>query len=223
MAGARNTGLKLAKGDLVFSLDSDDMIEPNYVECVLDASNKYQNAKIIYTKLRFFGDFEGVWDGPEYSYDKLIWYNMLPPCAVYKKNEFDRVGGYNEWMKNGLEDWDFWLKILTPSDLVYRVDQPLFLYRKRSSKKKSMLDEVQENKREVMSMLYANHPELYDKYKGDIIYFHSFLYDEELCKQQLVQLKLELEHTRHSKSYRLGYFLLHPLRIIRQKIKKRGI
>lgn len=41
LSGARNTGLKEAKGDFVFYLDSDDKLVPNALELLLDAAEKY--------------------------------------------------------------------------------------------------------------------------------------------------------------------------------------
>lgn len=219
LPGARNTGLLLATGEFVFSLDSDDMIEPSYIEEILSIFAMHPTAKIVYTQLRFFGAWEGVWDGPAYTYDDFIWYNVLPPCAVYRRTDFLRVGGYNEWMKKGLEDWDFWLKLLTPIDLVWRIDKPLYLYRKRSTNEISLLEIAQKNKREVMSMLYANHQAIYERYKQDIIYFHSYMQDNEQYKIELSLLKKELECCKDSKAYRLGKFLLSPFAWLKRKLK----
>lgn len=38
LAGARNTGIRLAQGDYICFIDSDDSVEPNYLSCMLNSA-----------------------------------------------------------------------------------------------------------------------------------------------------------------------------------------
>lgn len=48
LPSARNTGLKLAKGDFIFHCDSDDWMEPNTIESLIFIAEK-ENSDIIYS------------------------------------------------------------------------------------------------------------------------------------------------------------------------------
>ena len=56
LPSARNAGLEIAKGEYVAFIDSDDMIESNYLE-LLYASNRQENSDISFCK---FSRFDGV-------------------------------------------------------------------------------------------------------------------------------------------------------------------
>ena len=56
------------------------------------------------------GEKQEYWNLPPYSYELFLIYNMLFNSSMFKRVDFDRVGGYTEG--NRLEDWDLWIKIL---------------------------------------------------------------------------------------------------------------
>ena len=60
----------------------------------------------------------------------LVVENMIFNTSLFRKADFERVGGYNENMRTGFEDWDFFLKLIGPDDKVHRIEKVLFYYRK---------------------------------------------------------------------------------------------
>src|SRR5690554_248619 len=75
LSGARNTGLKEAKGDYVFYLDSDDILEDTALELLVNAAVKYQ-ADVVQ------GNF--YYDYPEYL---LLNQQQQKEIEVYNKEE----------------------------------------------------------------------------------------------------------------------------------------
>src|SRR5690554_917151 len=75
LSGARNTGLKEAKGDYVFYLDSDDILEDTALELLVNAAVKYQ-ADVVQ------GNF--YYDYPEYL---LLNQQQQKEIEVYNKKE----------------------------------------------------------------------------------------------------------------------------------------
>lgn len=216
-SSSRNTGLKHVKGDYIFSLDADDIIEPTYMERVLAVYQANPKLKLVYSKLMFFGAFDGVWEGPDYSFETLKWKNMLPPCAVFKKSDWNKQVWYDETMR-GFVDWNFWLSFLSPQDEVYRIDEPLYCYRKHTNNS-SVLDKAQSQKKHLMRKIVENHIEYYQSSIGDILYWHSL--QDELSDLQMIITTIKQQQNRiySSKAYRLGKFLLSPFAWLRRKLK----
>lgn len=216
-SASRNTGLKHVKGDYIFSLDADDVIEPVYLERVLAAYKDNPKLKLVYSKLRFFGAFDGVWDGPDYSFEALKWGNMLPPCSVFKKSDWNEQVWYDETM-SGFVDWNFWLSFLSPEDEVYRIDEPLYCYRKHTNGA-SVLDKAQLQKKHLMRKIVENHIEYYQSSIGDILYWHRLQYDLSDLQTMITTMKKQQNRIYSSKAYRLGKFLLSPFARLKRKLK----
>ena len=59
--------------------------------------------------------------------DSTLISNMIYAAAMFKREDFEKVGGYDENIL--YEDWDFWLRLLKNGGEVYRVPEILFYYR----------------------------------------------------------------------------------------------
>jgi hypothetical protein len=46
---------------------------------------------------------------PEYEIKKLLGGNTIDACAVYRRELWQQLGGYDEEM-TGFEDWEYWLR-----------------------------------------------------------------------------------------------------------------
>ncbi len=117
-------------------------------------------------------------------------------------------------MVYGLEDWDLWLSILSKDSFVYQIDEPLFFYRQKNlSRSTTSLDKM----RLLYPIIYQNHKIIYEPYLNHIIEYHnaSLLYEIE-AHNAILKIK-------DSKSYRLGYAILHPILQLINLFKKKQI
>jgi len=86
--------------------------------------------------------------------------------AFFRKSDYDRVGGYDESLKDGLEDWDFWISLLKSGGEVKKINTVQFYYRK---KEESMLNNFVNSKNaqfETMQYIYYKHEDFFLKYHG---------------------------------------------------------
>ena len=125
----RNVAAEKSTGDFLLPLDADDMIAPAYIEKALQEFDKNKNCKLVYCNLKYFGTQDNVSILPEYKYENLLWNNQIFVTALFRKSDFLAAGGYNPNMKDGCEDWDFYLSLLKPDDIVIKLPEILFYYR----------------------------------------------------------------------------------------------
>lgn len=98
---AMNKGIKLAKGDWLLFLGSDDTL---YSSKVLgEVAREANNYDVIYGNV-YSSRFGGLYDG-EFSESKIIAKNICHQAIFYKKTVFDKVGYYNTRYKSQA-DWD---------------------------------------------------------------------------------------------------------------------
>jgi len=119
---------------------------------------------------------------------------------MFRKRDFDKVGGFNTNMKCGLEDWDFWLSILSNGGRVKYLDGFHFFYRIKNKKESRNLSVALENYDMLRKQIWENHKDLY-----------STVYSSPLHSLEYIQIY-------YSKEYNLGRILLKPFRWIIKRV-----
>lgn len=207
LSNARNTGIKASHGKYVLPLDSDDKIGTRYLELAVEHLDNHPDTKLVYCLCHFFGDITGLRRLPDYNYNLLVWMNVFFPACIYRRSDFDKTQGYNINMKYGLEDWDFWLSLLHKENIVHRIPEVQFYYRKHGI---SMIDGTKKRMSDCLRQLVLNHIDIYKPYLGDMIEWHN----------ELLHYKASYFGIRCSLSYKIGDTLLKPLKLLRNLIKK---
>ncbi|MBE9547203.1 MAG: glycosyltransferase family 2 protein, partial [Proteobacteria bacterium] len=159
LSAARNNGIHEAQGDYILPLDADDKIGKGYLEDAVRILDQYPEIGIVYCEASYFGVRGGRWDLPEYSLDKIMNHNVIFCTALFRKADWEAVGGYNVNMVYGWEDWDFWLSLIHRGRKVYRIPKIYFYYRLREI---SMVHTMDEEQRFFMRLhACLNHRDLY--------------------------------------------------------------
>jgi glycosyltransferase involved in cell wall biosynthesis len=108
-AAARNKAFRHCSGRYLCLLDSDDMLEPTFIEKCVWFLESNPNFGFCNTWSVNFGDHEFLWrDGFELS-SAYVRVNSVPPISVVRREAFEVGGGFDESIRFGHEDWDFWL------------------------------------------------------------------------------------------------------------------
>lgn len=139
VSAARNRGITEATGDYILPLDADDKIGPEYLELAANVLDDRPEVAVVYCDRVFFGEREGNSPLPEYDPKALLIDNCIYPAALFRKADWQRVGGYSEKMVYGWEDWEFWISISELGKQVVKIPVPLFYYRVRSSSRDNSL------------------------------------------------------------------------------------
>jgi glycosyltransferase involved in cell wall biosynthesis len=133
LSSARNTGISQARGGFILPLDADDKIGVNYIELAIEAFEKDSSLTLVYCKAEKFGEETGEWKLSSFSIYDLARFNMIFCSAVFKKADWEKVGGYDINMIYGLEDWEFWIAILKNEGGVKCLEEVGFFYRIRAN------------------------------------------------------------------------------------------
>lgn len=217
LANARNTGIKASHGKYISTLDSDDKFDVSYLEKAVDCLENNLNTKLVYCYAEYFGDVVAEFELPDFNYDRFLWNNLLYVPSVYRRSDYDQTSGYNPNMKHGHEDWDFWLSLIKRGDIVYRIPEVLFYYRKHGV---SMLNGTMHHLYETNTQMIKNHWDLYEPYLADMFEYRKTKFDYELSLKWNEHLEKELNGILNSKAYKLGKVLLSPFHLVKQLLKR---
>ncbi len=136
LPNARNAALMLARGDGFLPVDSDDWIEPAYVERTLP---RLRDADVVCVGLQEHGLHSGRflpgYDRPleQVTLEHLWQMNRFFYCSLLRTRLLREVGGYNGRMITGYEDWDLWIDLFSRGARFVAVNEILFNYRTSAS------------------------------------------------------------------------------------------
>jgi glycosyltransferase involved in cell wall biosynthesis len=161
LAAARNNGIVKAQGEYILTLDADDKIEASYIEKAVDILNRHPEIGIVYCRARLFGQVETEWLLPEYSIEAMLLDNVIFCTALYRKQDWLLVGGYDPGMIYGWEDYDFWLSLIGKERGVWKIPEIHFLYRVTAD---SMVRSKERSQKVAMfKRIFERHPALFQK------------------------------------------------------------
>ena len=223
ISATRNTGIKHAKGKYILPLDGDDIIHPNYCLLALEEFKNHPELSVVYCKAQIFCD-ETYWEWnlPEYSKETMLAHGNCVFCtALFKKQDWERFGGYNTNMVHGNEDYDFWLNFSERDLLFKRIDTILFYYRQKQveeSRNKRLVTNVVE-KNITCLQLMLNHSNLFQDYleNHNFDFFRSIKTETtyQVCKSIKI-IKIEYLRTgyKYKSIYNYFFFKLKLFSII---------
>ena len=128
---ARNVGIESAKGEYILALDSDNKIRQDYITKGIEILGSNAQVGVVYGFSQYFGLESRIKMPPKYNIQRHLVYNFIDACAVFRKKAWEEAGGYDESMKLGYEDWEFWLSVYKHGWQFRRVPEVLFDYRVR--------------------------------------------------------------------------------------------
>ena len=205
---ARNVGIKVANGNYILILDSDDFFEPTFCEKAIPFL-KNNEVKIVTCEanLLFTDGSKEVYKPKGGSISNFIYSNGALGTSLFKKEDWQNCDGYDESMRKGFEDWEFFIRLLKDGGTVEVINEPLYNYRKRTNSTTSKANTV---KYDLQYYIYTKHKALY---VAD--------YDNFVAKllENSANMEKQLEKQFQKIDFQIGNKILKPFRFIKSLFK----
>lgn len=149
LGDARNAGLKVASGEFIVPLDSDNMILQNLLSSCVRVLTERDNLSYVTTYFECLREKDGArvpWQlspipRPLGAVDGLILLEPTPgdALAMIRRSALESVGGYTTTIYC-MGDWDLWLKFYEKGMEGDVIPEVHFIYRLRSNSMSRSLD-----------------------------------------------------------------------------------
>lgn len=168
LPAARNFAAQHASGEFYCALDADDKLAPTWFEQAVRVLDAQPATAFVSHWLETFGDERWTWAPERCDLPSLLARNAVNGAALVRREAFHAVGGYDEAMRDGCEDWDLWLRLVESGRPGTIIPEVLFYYRRRpDSMSRRMLDA--QAYRRPLEALVQKHEASYRTHLTDVI------------------------------------------------------
>ena len=113
-------------------LDADDRLDWRYLERSLEAAGEDPSLTFVSHWLQTFGDETWEWTPDRCDLAALLDINTVNGAALVRRSALETVGGFDETMRDGCEDWDLWITLVERGYQGRILPEVLFYYRRRA-------------------------------------------------------------------------------------------
>jgi glycosyltransferase involved in cell wall biosynthesis len=205
VSSARNLGIQNAKAEFILTLDADDKYEPTFLEKGLAVLVNNPKIGIVSSWGRYFTNEKQL---HVYKLDgkttvDFLFTNAAVGTSLFRKECWEQVGGYDENPENGLEDWEFYLRVCALGWNVHIIQEALFFYRQHDT---SRTVAVNKKYNQAKKYLYIKNKDIYCSHYEALI--NQLLTASDLEKKEINKFKYTID-------YKLGAAILKPLRKVK--------
>lgn len=161
----------MSTGDLIISFDADDIMPVDFIEKVVDCALAHPEADIFAPGIEAIGEKSGPLALPSIELPAFLTRNAIPNSSAFRSRALSKVPGYNPSMRDGLEDWDFWLYFVENGMKIVRVPDAFYYYRVTTGSRNNMTPA----KRLILEKkIYENHVALYELWKPSQVIIDAY-------------------------------------------------
>jgi glycosyltransferase involved in cell wall biosynthesis len=214
LSSARNAGIAISKGEYILPLDADDILHQDYLTLLVPELQENPSLAIVSCYSNFFVEkISNVIHQQKpvgTTYHALLYENIMMATSLYQKKHWEEVGGYDENMKHGFEDWEFWIAITKSGREFKIVDKFLFYYRK--AKKSMLIDTLTNHVESNMEYVFKKHNEIYIAQFGTTMEYLFYLIKRHHASEHKIKNSLE---------YKMAKIIAKPFSVLQKLMKNK--
>ncbi len=159
LSTARNIGIAKTSGDFLLCLDADDYLHPEFLAKTLAVFRNNEQPDVVCCWTKHFGARQDLFiPSPNIHLFWLLQRNLLPVTALFRKRIWKALGGFDEKMRMGYEDWDFWIRASKSGYQFSCIPEALFYYRISSG---SMVQTATRCRADTIHYIRHKHAEIF--------------------------------------------------------------
>ncbi len=132
-SAGRNTAFREATAPYAVQLDTDNLLEPTAIEKWLWLLESYPEFSFVKGYSVGFDAQQYLWKEGFHGGSVFLEQNLVDATCALRRSVHDSVGGYDETIRDGLEDWDFWLSCANSGHWGTTIPEYLDWYRRRDN------------------------------------------------------------------------------------------
>jgi glycosyltransferase involved in cell wall biosynthesis len=132
LSAARNTGTANTTGKYICMLDADDRLDSQYMQMSVAVLDADPSIAFVSHWCRVFGDEAYDWKPDRCDFPTLLDVNTVNGAALVRRSALEAVGGFDESMRTGCEDWDLWITMVARGFNGRILPEILYYYRRRA-------------------------------------------------------------------------------------------
>ncbi len=162
-------GSQEAHGKYICCLDADDKLQPTYLEKAITTMEVNAGLSFVGAWTQVFGIENRVWYPSQFDPDQIIYFNQFNSLAVFRRSAWEKIGGFFEEMREGFEDWEFWVRMTGHGYRGHQITEKLIHVRRlgysfalrAADKKNDLFEQIKSNN----AGIYANPKSVIKKIK----------------------------------------------------------
>ena len=159
LSSARNYGIRHANGEIIVTLDADDKYEKTFIEKAMSVLRADKRIGAVTCYLKSFGLKQYKWKPLGGDLKNFLYRQESCASAMFRKECWEKTGGYDEQMKSGYEDWEFWIRL---TSLGWKVDVlKEYLLNYRVTEKSMLLTQSEPKREAIVNYIMEKHKDLY--------------------------------------------------------------
>ena len=156
VAAGRNTAISHARGKYLFFMDLDDLLDPTYLEkCILFLETNPEFSLVNSCSAGFQAQ-EYFWSHGFNKAPEFIQRNWVTMMLMYRKEDFDRLGGFDENLRF-YEDWERWLRAISNHQKCWTIPECLHFYRRHDAGLLSMSTQNRDREQQVADSIRSQY------------------------------------------------------------------
>ncbi|WP_026706176.1 glycosyltransferase family 2 protein [Flavobacterium soli] len=211
LSSARNFGIRQSRGTLILTLDADDMFQKTFLQKATTILEKNPLVGVVSCWGQRFYDSDyklDVFKPKGGTIEDFLFENSAIGNSLFRKKCWEDAGGYDENMRQGYEDWEFYISVSKNGWKVEVINEVLFYYRQHKTSMRTVA--LNEYDTTIRNNIMTKHKDLYQDYFLETL--HYYVQKGNNYRKDMLKHQNKLE-------YKIGSLILKPIRFIKSIFK----